>query len=157
MHVSRLQRRGSLDAGHRTLEERFWPKVDRNPDGCWLWTAGVDGHGYGQIHFKGRHRRAHRIAYELAVGPIPEGLVINHLCCTPRCVRPDHLETVSVAENNHYADHVLFIRSAVTHCKNGHEFTPENTYIFPGRGSRDCRTCRRARMDAFRARRRGAA
>ena len=88
-----------------TEVERFWSKVDRAaPQGCWLWLGQVNAWGYG--HFRrtlapGVHRtvKAHRFAYTLAVGPIPPGLTLDHLCGWPACVRPEHLEPVSAAEN----------------------------------------------------------
>jgi hypothetical protein len=89
----------------RSEAERFWTKVDRrDPSGCWLWLGQRNAWGYG--HFRrtlvpGTHVavKAHRFAFELAVGPIPPGLTLDHLCGRPACVRPDHLEPVSNAEN----------------------------------------------------------
>jgi hypothetical protein len=85
----------------KTLAERFWPKVAKS-DGCWLWLASTDARGYGQILSPGRRGKplaAHRVSYELAYGPIGSGLVIDHLCRNSRCVRPEHLEAVTQAEN----------------------------------------------------------
>ncbi len=78
---------------------------------------------------------AHRVAYELAIGPVPDGLVVDHLCFNRACVRPGHLEPVTQQEN---------VMRARTHCRKGHEFTPENTYVRPGGTGgiqRICRTC----------------
>jgi hypothetical protein len=85
--------------------QRFWTKVDRSgPDGCWLWLGQLNQWGYG--HFRrtlapGQHQtvKAHRFAYTLLVGPIPAGLTLDHLCGHHACVRPDHLEPVTNAEN----------------------------------------------------------
>lgn len=87
----------------RPLELRFWPKVQKS-DGCWLWIAGGDGKtGYGRIR-EGRAGRptllAHRVAWELTFGPIPDGLFVCHHCDTPRCVRPDHLFLGTSDDNN---------------------------------------------------------
>lgn len=73
-----------------SLEERFWSKVNRT-DTCWLWTACVDKDGYGMIRVDRKNKRAHRLAYELTIGPIPDGMVVCHRCDTPTCVRPGHL------------------------------------------------------------------
>lgn len=78
--------------------DRFWSKVDRDPD-CWLWLGLRNAYGYGRFFIPGGERLAHRYAYEFEVGPIPEGLTLDHLCETPACVRPDHLEPVTNAEN----------------------------------------------------------
>lgn len=76
------------------LERRFWDKVDRS-EGCWLWTAGVSANGYGRIQIAGRDGPgvdlAHRVSWRLSTGVDPSGLVVMHLCDTPRCVRPSHL------------------------------------------------------------------
>jgi predicted DNA-binding transcriptional regulator AlpA len=82
----------------RTVEERFWEKVE--PTGfCWEWTAFKDRKGYGRFRVDDRTMQAHRVAYELLVGPIPEGLHLDHLCRNTSCVNPDHLEPVDLAEN----------------------------------------------------------
>lgn len=79
--------------------DRFWAQVDRGgPDGCWVWMGYRRGN-YGQVTFKDRKWRAHRLAYELLVGPIPEGYHIHHKCRNPVCVNPDHLEPLSEVEH----------------------------------------------------------
>ena len=84
--------RGSLQMVKASLDQRFWAKVDRRGDGeCWPWTARTGGPGYGYID----DRPAHRVAYELTIGPIPLGLVIDHLCRNRICVNPQHLEVVT--------------------------------------------------------------
>lgn len=86
-----------------TREERFWAKVDRSGD-CWRWTGALARGGYGFAVVGSRddpqrYRNAHRFAYELSVGPIPEGLELDHLCRNRRCVNPAHLEPVTHSEN----------------------------------------------------------
>lgn len=78
--------------------ERFWASVDKT-DGCWLWTALADEHGYGLRHWQGRRQKAHRISWQLANGPIPDGLHVLHHCDTPGCVNPGHLYLGTHADN----------------------------------------------------------
>ena len=126
------------------MGKRRVPVVDRMADkfrvgdGCWLWTACVNKKGYGQVGIGGREKRlAHRVLYEAMVGPIPDGLELDHLCRTPACVRPGHLEPVTHAENMARGAHSL-----KTHCPKGHEYTEANTRLGRGQG-RKCRTCHR--------------
>lgn len=128
-----------------TLEDRFWSKVEKTA-GCWRWKASLDGKGYGKFHYDGKHRRAHRVAYELLVGEIPEGLALDHLCSNPVCVNPDHLEPVTHAENARRGRNA---QRDKTHCAHGHEYSPENTQTAPD-GRRSCRTCRsRSSAEAY--------
>lgn len=131
--------------------QRFTEKLERDPSsGCWLWTAGLNTEGYGRFWDGQVNVYAHRWSYEHHVGPIPDGLHIDHLCRTRHCVNPAHLEVVTLAENNRRAPHALRAR---THCKYGHRYTPANTRR-DARGVRHCRTCtreesrqRRAKLD----------
>ena len=121
-HYNRWQRHGDpfhteRDIATGTLEDRFWAKVDRGgPDECWLWTAHIDRDGYGRFERIG----AHRWAYEFAIGPIPDGMQIDHLCRVRRCVNPAHLETVTLAENVLRGQGVTAQQARQTHCKRGH-------------------------------------
>ncbi|KZA06714.1 HNH endonuclease signature motif containing protein [Acinetobacter baumannii] len=127
----------------RPLSDRFWPKVGGDtPIECWPWLASLNDGGYGQINFKGRPHRAHRIAYEFLVGPIPEGLVLDHLCRNRRCVNPWHLEPVTDEENIRRGRRDSPPRPPGPKCKNGHKYTAENTRI-DSEGYRRCRTCER--------------
>lgn len=98
MHGRRVKRHGDPLKIEPTRAERFWSKVAITPS-CWLWMATRGPLGYGQFHDGTRLVYAHRWAYEALVGPIPEGLVIDHLCTTPPCVNPVHLEPVTQAVN----------------------------------------------------------
>ena len=129
-----------------SLSPRLQAKVDVTDD-CWLWTGTTDIGGYGRIWIPELHatQPAHRVVYEYLVGPVPTDLVLDHLCRVRHCVRPDHLEPVTQRENILRGDLPDLNKAkgaAVTHCKRGHEYTAENTYIHHGR--RTCRTCGRA-------------
>jgi hypothetical protein len=82
------------------LPDRFWRRVIKaQPDECWLWT-GTLHRGYGHFSVsRGVTKYAHRIAYELTIGPIPDGLELDHLCRNKVCVNPQHLEPVTKTEN----------------------------------------------------------
>lgn len=130
----------------------FWSRVDKT-DGCWLWQ-GATSHGYGVMWNGERVIRAHRFAYVSMVGAVPDGLVLDHLCRDRRCVRPDHLEPVTLKENLRRgvgADVTRQRHQSQTHCKYGHEFTPENTYVRPGTIHRVCLICRRRRWREWKA------
>jgi hypothetical protein len=129
---------------------RFWSKVTEVGD-CWEWQ-GANRDGYGHLNVNGRHMGAHRVAYEVERGPIPDGMVLDHLCRNPSCVRPDHLEPVRQRENLRRGDTVIASALTRTHCPHGHERTPANTLMEGGR--RRCLICRRAGWQRTNARRR---
>lgn len=125
-----------------TASERFWARFVKVPSGCWQWTAALDVHGYGHISVDGRQRGAHQAAWEILVGPIPEGFTIDHLCRNRGCVNPSHLEPVTRGENVLRGIGFAGVNVRKTHCPKGHEYTPENTYVNPNSGHRLCRVCR---------------
>lgn len=143
-----------------TAVSRFWSKV--NKDGpipecfpllgpCWLWRAGLDKDGYGRFWVEDRNLGAHRYAYEITNGPIPEGLVPDHLCRTPACVRPTHLEAVTIQVNTLRGDGLTAKFAVATHCVNGHEFTPQNTgkqYRNGKTVGRCCKACNNEKNNA---------
>lgn len=113
---------------------------------CWEWQAYRNADGYGQFRVGTQTCRAHRVSYEHFVGPIPEGLQLDHLCRNRGCVRPSHLEPVTGQENVVRGDGPTLLQErnvATTHCPAGHEYTPENTHMWSG--WRYCRQCRRDR------------
>ena len=116
--------------------------------GCWIWQKSLKS-GYGQFSSAPRDlgRRAHRISYVLRVGPIPEGMHLDHLCRNRACCNPEHLEPVTQAENNRRARAKSVERGAesvITHCPKGHEYSESNTRVNTS-GSKECRECERAR------------
>lgn len=138
-------------------EQRFWGKVKgvnpttgslrsggRDPNAkCWEWKGHINRNGYGTFYFAhSRTRMAHRLAYELVLGPIPEGMVLDHICRKRNCVNPKHLQPVTNLEN---IDRGSIRASQRTHCSHGHPFDDNNTIIRrDGKGwsrGRLCRTC----------------
>jgi hypothetical protein len=111
------------------------------PDGCWIWEGSQNGRGYGQITVYGKLWKVHRLSYETWIGPIPEGLTIDHLCRQKLCCNPTHLEAVPLPENlrRHFRD-AGHPNANKTHCKNNHPYDEENTrYVGKGRVCRICR------------------
>lgn len=147
MHYRRWRLNGEPGGLLPTFEERFWSKVNKT-DTCWLWTAQITPDGYGRFQVGSRKdgtsrgALAHRVAYELVVGPIPAGLQLDHLCRVRNCVRPDHLEPVTQEENMRRGI-INDRRRGATHCPQDHEYTVETTYWY--RGKRQCRPCAVAR------------
>jgi len=150
--------------GKRTpAEPRFWAKV-RKTEGCWYWTGTRNPGGYGLFWPTRTTICAHRFAYELLVGPIPEGMTLDHEChnqdsscpggtsCQHRaCVRPSHLVPRSNGENQHRSSRTHAARNAAkTHCPQGHPYDELNTRHEPG--GRRCRACHRTRQAARRQR-----
>ena len=125
-----------------TPEQRFMSMVDTTsgPDGCWPFTGYIDKGGYGSFHVGGRSGvvlKAHRFAYETFVGPIPEGMHVDHLCRVRTCQNPLHLEAVTLQENTRRGLYGLLS----TRCRYGHERTPENLRM---QGNKQhCRICDR--------------
>jgi hypothetical protein len=112
--------------------------------GCWIANRVPSSTGYVAMK-GGPERLLHRLMYREVVGPIPEGLVLDHLCRNPSCVNPAHLEPVTQTENVLRGVGPTAVNARKTHCMRGHEFTPENTYIATGRTWRNCRECGRQR------------
>ena len=113
----------------------FWNQI-KTTNTCWLWEGRIRN-GYGTFGIKS----AHRVVYEALVGKIPKGMQLDHLCKVTDCVNPAHLEPVTPQENNRRSNSLTAINSRKTHCKYGHDFTPENTFITKFDYRADRRTC----------------
>ncbi len=152
-HYKRWQKHGDphvvLESSGQTgnylpVEPRIHEYSETDENGCWVWTAAKTAEdGYGKLSVEGTLTPAHRASYEVFVGPIPDGLDIDHLCRNRSCVNPEHLEPVTRRENLLRGQTLAAENAARTHCKRGHEFTDENTRI-DSQGGRRCITCVRA-------------
>ena len=166
MHLARKYRTGTTDLlvrkrrkyvrtpTYKPILERLVQRMEVTEDGCWNYTAGLSTAGYGYMSANGSRQYTHRIAYELLVGEIPDGLELDHLCRNPACFNPDHLEPVTHMVNQHRGNSPWGKNARKTHCIHGHEFTPENTYLRKDKKARQCETCRRERAARRRAERR---
>lgn len=133
-----------MNFGDVRLPPRFWDKVVPEPNtGCWLWTGALDGHGYGQLRVDGRAHLAHRLAYRAARGAHPPGLELDHLCRTPLCSNPHHMEAVSHRENMLRGNTIGARFAARDACSAGHPFDEIQSYT--NKYGRICRTCRQRR------------
>ena len=136
-----------------TLIERLSNKIQVADGGCLEWTGALRM-GYGKFRgVAGRTTTAHRVVWETFVGPIPEGLELDHLCRNRKCVNPDHLEPVTRRENLRRGSNGVL----KTHCPHGHEYTDENTIHRKAdgtrhrpNGARECRICKNARDTEYR-------
>lgn len=130
--------------GGVSIEERVDRLTIPEPNsGYWLWLGAISPAGYGRIN----GRQAHVVSYEIHIGPIPQGLVLDHLCRTRCCVNPWHLEPVTDRENILRGTAPAALNAKKTHCKRGHPYDDQNTYWYcpGGRGQeRHCKTCQRA-------------
>lgn len=129
--------------------DRFKEKFTKHPGGCWLWGASCTWSGYGQFAVDSRPVMAHRWLYEREVGPIADGAELFHTCGVRHCVNPSHLAQGSRSENSYRRQGLTPPR---THCKNGHEWNDDNTYVAPS-GARHCRKCQYAALKRMRDRR----
>lgn len=123
--------------------DRFLSHVAPVPGGCWQWTGYLMPNGYARFSLRGKQHYAHRVAYECVNGPIPDGLVIDHLCRNRGCANPAHLEAVTQRTNILRGTGFCAVRARQTRCVHGHLFDTANTYRAPN-GTRKCRTCKTA-------------
>lgn len=134
-------------------KDRFLKSISSDASGCWLWSANGVAKGYGQLSFRKRKILAHRISYELHKGEIPSGMLVLHKCDVPACVNPSHLFIGTHADNIHDCMSKGRYRPTKkkTHCKKGHEFSANNTFI-KYNGTQSCKRCRSDSQLAYKAR-----
>ena len=144
-----------MSADNPTREANFIrQRVAVDGNGCWIWQGAINAGGYGRVPVR-KGNTAHRLSYRTFVGPIPEGLQLDHLCRVRACCNPEHLEPVTSRENTFRGQTPAALNAAKTHCPQGHPFEGENVYHWQGR--RFCKTCKRRTVSALRLRRRLAA
>lgn len=137
---------------HLSLRERLLVQTVIDLEtGCWEWQGWKHRQGYGRVRKQYKRLLAHRASYEEFVGPIPDGLCLDHLCCNTSCINPAHLEPVTLKENiqrGQLGETTRKRQLAKKHCPKGHPYSGDNLYIAPD-GSRHCRICRREQFLAF--------
>lgn len=131
--------------------QRFASKIKPLPNGCWLYTGAKEKSGYGKFSIGRVTVLAHCYAFECVRGVIPKGLTLDHKCRLEGCVRPSHLEPVTIRINLLRGNTLQAANVAKTHCPKGHPYDEQNTYRVKD-GSRMCRECGRQRVRARRAR-----
>ncbi len=117
-------------------------------NGCHIWQGSLEGHGYGHVKHEGSMRLVHRVRYEREVGPIPEGMHLDHFACDNGpggCCNPAHVRPVTNRENVLRGRGLTAVHAAKTHCLRGHPFSGDNLYVTPRSGRRQCRACQRLR------------
>lgn len=143
--MSRWEREPDLD--------RFERLTEPMPTGCLVWQGKRDKQGYGRMYAYGTNSYlAHRFAYEQFIGPIPEGMQVDHLCRNQSCVNPEHLEAVTPLVNTHRSILARGLTIPVSHCVRGHAFDEANTR-YNKRGDRACRACDRENQKRYAERR----
>lgn len=126
-----------------TVHYRLWSKIGMGENGCWEWLGNKNDNGYGLLKVNGKQLRVHRLTYNEVIGPIPEGLMPDHLCRNRGCVNPFHLEPVTNKINVMRGSGLTAQNAQKTHCPSGHPYIYENLYIH--NSQRHCKICRKLR------------
>ncbi len=131
----------------RPVKDRILERIRIDENGCWRWLGTkLPGHGYGTIGMGHANKRGvHRVAYEAWVGPVPTGLVIDHLCRVRDCCNPEHLEAVTPSVNTMRGDTLPVRKAAMTACPQGHPYDAGNTVWRKDNNGRRCKVCRNER------------
>lgn len=134
------------DIAYPLIMQRIMSRTRRTASGCWQWTGHVLPSGYAEVCFRGKNHRVHRLMYEAANGPIPEGLDVLHSCDNTLCFNPAHLSVGEQAENSRQSvDRGRHAKIQNTHCPAGHSYA-EHAWINPRTGWRACKTCNRIKQ-----------
>jgi hypothetical protein len=134
------EREGQIDRYDQKTVGRILGLVDISPEnGCITWTGCENGRGYGQLHYKGKTKRVHKVLYEITNGTVPMGMELDHKCQNKRCVNTNHMEVVSHSVN-------LNNRPRRTHCSRGHEYVDGSYYQY--KIQKHCKLCIKIRNAA---------
>lgn len=131
------------------LPRRFRDKINIS-GGCWVWTAAITNNGYGRVKIKGKTVVAHKAVFQLLVGPVRDGLTLDHKCRNRACVNPDHLEPVTMRVNVLRGETITGANSRKSHCHVGHPLAGDNLFI-RNDGRRRCKTCEAASQRKLRS------
>ena len=135
---------------HKNTLETLLSRTKTSIDGCWEWQGCLNGKGYGSAKWNGREQTVHRIFYVAFIGPVPHGKELHHKCDNRRCVKPSHLVPLTRKEHIRLSQNAAWPFIDAIRCKNGHEYTPENTHIRSD-GGRRCLTCVRIKDQQYKA------
>lgn len=122
-------------------------------ESCWIWTGLKHSAGYGCFGWNNKLLYSHRVSYEIYRGKIPKNTELDHLCRNRICCNPYHLELVTHKENVLRGESLSAKNKKKTHCKHGHKFTKENTYVRPDRKGRNCLICKKIVKNRFESKR----
>lgn len=152
--VQPLYRPGARAPYRSSTAVRLSMAIEAVASGCWEWRRfRRDGYGLFSPN-RGRSVNAHRAVYEINVGPVPDGLVLDHLCRNRACCNPAHLDPVTQQINILRGEGLAADEARRTHCPSGHPYDEENTYVIPSRpNARYCRECARRHRAEHRRRR----
>lgn len=160
MHLTRWYRTGTTNSPRPDLDARLARFLETQDMGysspCLVSLISKDPQGYTRIKVDGVRHLMHRLVYEMRVGPIPEGLELDHLCRVRHCANPAHLEPVTPQVNQRRGYGFSGINARKTQCVRGHDLTPENVYL-TRRNMRQCRACRAIHQANYRQRRKASA